>query len=88
MLLPPGKEEAMSKPNTNCGRGFDLSPRWNDRTVIRISSAVLKRFSRSIDRQLKKLESAWGGSTARKHPLPAWAEHTAWNRKRNRLPAE
>lgn len=50
--------------------------------VIRVPAKVLQRFARSIERQLKRLESAWTLPDRFERPLPQWAVHSPWDRRK------
>ena len=53
-----------------------------DPIAIRVPAKVLQRFGRSIDRQLKRLESAWTLPDRFERPLPQWAVDSPWDRRR------
>mgnify|MGYP005835658159 FL=1 len=50
--------------------------------AICLPAKVLQRFSRSIERQLKRLEAAWTFPDRFERPLPQWAMDSPWNRHR------
>lgn len=72
----------MKSPKLTYRQRIDELSSSSEPTVIRVPAKVLQRFGRSIDRQLKRLESAWTLPDQFERPLPQWAVHSPWDRRK------